>query len=95
MQVQNWEEHFINDAEVAIDKGIELAAYDSNDVIIYEGSKVLLDIAKSQGYNWDSAGGYPFLHPESGVRVNYTHLVFHNSIIGDYSEFAIAVNWAD
>jgi hypothetical protein len=95
MQEINWEEHFINNADVAINKGLELASQDSLDVIIYEGSRDLLDIAKSKGYSWDSAGGYPFLHPESGVMVNYIHLVFYNPMIGGYSEFAIAVNWTD
>lgn len=95
MQEQNYKEHFINNIDAAINKGIELSKEDSLDVIVYEGSRELLKIAKTKGYNWESVGGYPFMHPASNNMVNYTHLVFYNPTTTDLLEFAIAVNWTD
>ncbi|GJD23047.1 hypothetical protein RIVM261_080030 [Rivularia sp. IAM M-261] len=95
MQQQNYKEHFINNIDAAINKGIELSAYDSLDVIIYEGSRKLLQVAKAKGYNWQCAGGYPFIHPVSNQMVNYTHLVFDTPTSTDLLEFTIIVNWTD
>jgi hypothetical protein len=70
MQEQNYKQHLINNIDAAINKAIELSKGDSLDVIVYEGSRELLKVAKTKGYNWESAGGYPFVHPASNNMVN-------------------------